>query len=217
MTFTATLPSCYSSSSPANASLTCDDELDLSNFFPSQSLSSSSFIEFPLNDLFLPLAVDSTPARAEGSYVEEILDFFLDLSDPNHLVVSRSQGPMMDSSINVGLSSSINFGLSSSLPTSAASPAQCPPVPAPIKTPTGAVNLKRAAESSSPLSNVDEKVLMKRERNRLAAERCRARKVNMIDSLREECDKLKAERNSLIQENMRLRSLLSLAGFSSLQ
>lgn len=189
--------------------MACDDELGLSSFFPSQPLSSSSLLEFaPLSDLFLPLAADSASSLAEGeTYVEEILDFFLDPSDPGHLLVAHSQGPMVDFPLNPDLSS----------PNSLASSAHCPPALAPIKTPTGPVNLKRAAESPSPISNVDEKILMKRERNRLAAERCRARKIGMIDSLREECDKLKTERNSLMQENMRLRSLLSLAGFSSLQ
>lgn len=53
------------------------------------------------------------------------------------------------------------------------------------------------------------KASVKRERNRLAAERCRARKLQLISSLQIECDALKAERESLVRENLLLRELLS--------
>lgn len=44
----------------------------------------------------------------------------------------------------------------------------------------------------------------KRERNRIAAEKCRLKKVELIASLQRECSQLKAERERLVQDNERL-------------
>ena len=50
----------------------------------------------------------------------------------------------------------------------------------------------------------------KRERNRLAAERCRQRKADLIGTLQKECDELRLERERLLADNARLLRALGL-------
>lgn len=50
----------------------------------------------------------------------------------------------------------------------------------------------------------------KRERNRLAAERCRQRKADLIGTLQKECDGLRLERQRLLADNARLLRALGL-------
>lgn len=50
----------------------------------------------------------------------------------------------------------------------------------------------------------------KRERNRLAAERCRQRKTDLIDTLQKECEELRVEREKLLLENAKLLRALGL-------
>lgn len=50
----------------------------------------------------------------------------------------------------------------------------------------------------------------RRERNRLAAERCRQRKTGLIESLQKECDDLRRQKEQLLKENERLLRALGL-------
>jgi hypothetical protein len=50
----------------------------------------------------------------------------------------------------------------------------------------------------------------RRERNRLAAERCRQRKTGRIESLQKECDDLRRQKEQLLKENERLLRALRL-------
>lgn len=56
------------------------------------------------------------------------------------------------------------------------------------------------------LSEVSQNVLHRRERNRLAAERCRQKKMETISILQLECESLRAEREALLAEIERLKS-----------
>jgi len=71
--------------------------------------------------------------------------------------------------------------------------------------------VQRAVPSLAVASSIcpeDESLLSKREKNRLAAERCRQRKANLIESLQVECDQLRLEREKLLAENARLLQAL---------
>lgn len=50
----------------------------------------------------------------------------------------------------------------------------------------------------------------RRERNRLAAERCRQRKTGLIETLQKECDELRQQKDQLLRENERLLRALGL-------
>ena len=50
----------------------------------------------------------------------------------------------------------------------------------------------------------------RRERNRLAAERCRQRKTGLIETLQKECDELRRQKDQLLKENERLLRALGL-------
>lgn len=76
--------------------------------------------------------------------------------------------------------------------------------------PAGATGATPASPTlpSYPSGRGGDKAQVKRERNRLAAERCRARKLNMISSLQEQCSRLRQERDQLMLENQRLKGIL---------
>lgn len=121
-------------------------------------------------------------AAAETVFVEEMLDFFIDPLEPQGFYVASTVRPCPpEQQFAVG-----TVGSSSS--ASSAIPSASPP-------------------TSYSSGHVD-KAQAKRERNRLAAERCRARKLNMISSLQEQCSRLRQERDQLMLENQRLRGIL---------
>lgn len=60
-----------------------------------------------------------------------------------------------------------------------------------------------------PCTGVMLDLAMKRERNRLAAEKCRQKKQNLIETLQKECTELKSERDTLLAELQRLRAALA--------
>ena len=93
-----------------------------------------------------------------------------------------------------------DFGtLSSASPlSSTVTPKEEPRLPAP----TGA-SVAKPKSKSDPVAR-------KRERNRLAAERCRQRKTDLISTLQKECDDLRIERERLLAENARLMAVLGL-------
>ncbi len=68
--------------------------------------------------------------------------------------------------------------------------------------------IKQAVTKS--LSLPSDSAARKRERNRLAAERCRQRRLDLISQLQLECDQLKREREQLLAENERLLRALGL-------
>lgn len=143
--------------------------------------------EFVLEDL------GSDTASQGGTVVEEILDFFVDPSNPSKLLMSRS-GAGAASFCSLPMSAASSQSISSSRSLSACAPA------APVVR-------KRPLQPCE-----DEKVSLKRERNRLAAERCRARRVQLISALQAECDDLRVERDRLQRENKMLLDMLAKSG-----
>lgn len=67
-----------------------------------------------------------------------------------------------------------------------------------------------AAAPAAPAELCRDPVSRKRERNRLAAERCRQRKADLIGSLQKECEELRRQRERLLEENARLLRALGL-------
>lgn len=141
----------------------------LSELFNSQFFDTTLFNggEYVLED---PSCQDSSQP---GTIVEEILDFFVDPSNPSHLVMSRSAVP----------------------------------TPTPVysnSAPKTSLSRKRQHE--------DESMASKRERNRLAAERCRAKRASLISALQSEVDKLKQEKERLQLENKVLLDTIARSG-----
>lgn len=54
----------------------------------------------------------------------------------------------------------------------------------------------------------DDALSLRREKNRLAAERCRQKKTMLIETLQQECDELRLEKERLLMENARLLKAL---------
>jgi hypothetical protein len=139
---------------------------------------------------------DSTEA---GSVIEEVLDFFVDPTDPARVVLARS--PMSNSS----------FSPPASAPASSCVRPQHCQQPVRPKVVTAAPMVYKSSVAVAKLGS-GEKQLAKRERNRQAAERCRARKMGLIQGLQSEVDSLQAERDQLRQQNRQLLELLAMAG-----
>lgn len=135
------------------------------------------------------LSLESSVKGSTPPTYEDVMDFFIDhdsssaLSDTATREFFPSSPTLSTSSAGSPVMSQTSFGSGSPL------------------------TLGRKT-STAPSHGVD-KALTKRERNRLAAERCRARKANLINSLQSECDGLRAEREALLRENQILRELLS--------
>ena len=81
------------------------------------------------------------------------------------------------------------------------------PVPQPAPSPVASSGV-----SKRDVSKKDDVLRIRREKNRLAAERCRARKSNLIMTLQAECDQLRCERDRLRAENQVFLDLLTRAG-----
>jgi hypothetical protein len=77
---------------------------------------------------------------------------------------------------------------------------------------TNSKNSRRTTPSLTASSVCDESISLatKRERNRLAAERCRQKKTALIETLQQECDQLRAEKEKLLEENRKLLQALGL-------
>ena len=71
---------------------------------------------------------------------------------------------------------------------------------------------RRSPQSTASTSVCDETVSIatKRERNRLAAERCRQKKAALIETLQQECDQLRVEKEKLLEENRKLLEALGM-------
>lgn len=86
--------------------------------------------------------------------------------------------------------------MSFSMPTHYSSPFTIP-----VST-TSSTTMTTADDSSLDKSN------SRKERNRLAAERCRNRRSQMMSNLQMECDKLRQERDKLLRENGMLLEII---------
>lgn len=71
---------------------------------------------------------------------------------------------------------------------------------------------KKAIVPKTDAEIEDEKLLEKREKNRLAAEKCRNKKFELISSLQQECDELRARQERILSENKILIDALTAAG-----
>ncbi len=111
---------------------------------------------------------------------EEIVDFFVDRSEPKYVAINRQEGISRPA-------------------------VKCVPL-API---SSSSSVSEASSSPTKSANPGDPIAARRERNRKAAERCRARRMHLIADLQEECAKLRAERHSLIQENRKLLAALA--------
>lgn len=183
---------------------------------------SSSLANFglPLPDLFshpacldMPLSLDGLAGQelvleeagdaSQPVVYEEVIDFFVDAADPSKVLISRSGAPQ-------------GAVAPMPLPAQAASiPPSAPRNPSHVASPSASNDslLKRKRLESPVLAPAGEhKLAIKRERNRQAAERCRARRVNLIVSLQAECEQLRTERERLVKENRALMEALSAAG-----
>lgn len=134
-------------------------------------------------DMLLPADLASSVPEAPQVY-EEIIDFFVDDNQPGSLLMASS-GPMP---VSPTLSSAPSNRSSTSVVYSH-----------PLKT-----ALSKLPGVSKHEHAVD-KLALKRERNRLAAERCRTRRLETISALQTECDSLRAEIDRLRAENSSLR------------
>lgn len=210
------LTSCSSASAPA---VHFSSPLSLSA--KSESTGSSSVPDFgvPLPDLFshpayldMPLGLDGLASQelvleeagdaSQPVVYEEVIDFFVDATDPSKVLISRSGAPRPVSSIPLPAQAVLPVAPISGCLPRATSP----------RSSSGA-SLKRRHHTSAVLAPAsDHKLAVKRERNRQAAERCRARRVNLITSLRAECEQLRADRERLIKENRLLMEALSAVG-----
>lgn len=86
--------------------------------------------------------------------------------------------------------------------------------PCPSPTYSTSSDLYERPFSATPAASAElpkDPVSRKRERNRLAAERCRQRKADLIGSLQKECEELKRQKERLLEENARLLRALGLA------
>lgn len=182
---------------------------------------SSSLPDFgvPLPDLFshpayldMPLGLDGLTSQelvleeagdaSQPVVYEEVIDFFVDAADPSKVLISRSGAPR---------------GTGSSIPLSAQAVSLVAPIPGGLPRVASLTSSGTAPKRRRPTSPIlapanDNKLAIKRERNRQAAERCRARRVNLIANLQAECEQLKADRERLIRENRLLMEALSAAG-----
>jgi hypothetical protein len=175
-----------------------------SAFPTSKSTDLKDFIGKPLPELFSSQLFDmpflsreeyvledvSCESSQSGAIVEEILDFFVDPSNPSRLLMSRSAAPDFQAAASGAIPSAVG-GFADKPSIFSASPKR----------------LKAA-----PQGRVEENVEMKRERNRLAAERCRAKRSNLISALQSEVAALRADRERLQQENKNLLDALARSG-----
>lgn len=132
---------------------------------------------------------------------EQVIDLFMETPSTQRIIIP----PPSPSSSAVTSSSSINAATSRSSPALSISSSTTfnPSMPSAIG--------KRAKSPSDGLERTqgESREAIKRERNRQAAERCRARKVILITKLQEECEKLRAEKLLLLQQNQQLLEALS--------
>lgn len=147
------------------------------------------------------LLVQSTSAASAG-YDDFASLFGYDPFDASSLSFSgTSPDPVVDA-VSLGESS---FSTESSyLQQSMVMPKEEPRIPSSRSSSTVSLPMRAAVTKDSSAPSC------KRERNRLAAERCRQRKAQLIDSLQKECDELKAERERLLAENARLMQALGI-------
>lgn len=94
-------------------------------------------------------------------------------------------------------------------------PYSFPPVETEIPRSASTVSTTSSSSSSCYASPATKSIPMdpaarRRERNRLAAERCRQRKTGLIETLQKECDDLRRQKEQLLKENERLLRALGL-------
>lgn len=179
-------------------------ENDLFPGVPLPDLFSGQLLDMPLFSNGGDYIIDDVASESSsqgGTIVEEILDFFVDPTDPSRLLMSRSgsDGPAAVCSLPISKPSSSSTAI---LPVSSSHSSSA-------RASAVAVVATRK-RSLQPCE--DEKVSEKRERNRLAAERCRARRVQLISALQSECDELRSERDNLQRENRILLDMLARSG-----
>lgn len=167
-------------------------ERSLACFVPSAESLDHQFLDY----ISVDHSTDLTETSQETNFVEEMLDFFIDPLQPNNIYVAHSTvsgTPVKDplgGAVCFASSDEKSLGYTSCLPKA-----------------------QSQSFSKEPLELDKDK--LKRERNRLAAERCRARKSTLISSLQDQCNRLRQERDHLISENHRLKSLLMSASAAS--
>lgn len=171
-------------------------ERSLACFVPSAEALDHQFLDY----ISVDHSTDLTETSQETNFVEEMLDFFIDPLQPNNLYVAHST--VGGTPVNDPLGGAVCFARSDENSLVYTS---CLPKPVP----------KAQSQSFSKESLELDKDKLKRERNRLAAERCRARKSTLISSLQDQCNRLRQERDHLISENRRLKSLLMSASAAS--
>ncbi|PJF18378.1 hypothetical protein PSACC_01810 [Paramicrosporidium saccamoebae] len=156
---------------------------------PLPELFSSHFFDMPFlhRDEYV-MEDASCESSQSGTIVEEILDFFVDPSNPSRMLMSRA-----------------------AVPDSQAA-AQSVAVQQPPLLPVPSMRSKAAQPATAPRRRIEENVEMKRERNRLAAERCRAKRSNLISALQSEVEALRADRERLQQENKILLDAFARSG-----
>lgn len=177
-------------------------ELPDPSFFQSHPCYMPALSSTAVQEIFLDIPC---PELLEGQSVDEFFDFFV---DPNDFSMMRLFPAI--SNPDQPLSSSAPIPVNVALPLENISPALTS-TPGPFPEPRHASTSTdvRKETSGSRQTRKSDPVTARRERNRLAAERCRARKSTLITSLQAECELLRRERDKLKSENQVLMELLS--------